>query len=150
MSVRSPSDQVDRLIADLNDWRGVRLAQIRRVMLEAVAGMVEEWKWMGTPTWSCDGIVAIANPHKEKVKITFAHGAHLPDPRRLFNAGLGGREWRAVDLFESDPLDEPALKEMVRAAASYNRSLLATHRTSDRRAGPARSTTRPRSSRRPK
>lgn len=80
---------------------------------------------MGTPTWSHDGIVAIANPHKGKVKITFANGAHLPDPQKLFNAGLGGSLWRAVDLFEADSIDEKALKDLVRAAVSFNRSELA-------------------------
>lgn len=124
MGEASPSVLIDRLIAGLGDWRGDRLAQIRRLMREADAGMVEEWKWMGTPTWSHDGIVAIANPHQGKVKITFAHGAHLLDPRKLFNAGLGGKEWRAVDILEADPLDERALKDMVRAAVRFNHAKL--------------------------
>jgi hypothetical protein len=124
VSGASPSMLIDRLVADLGDWRGDRIAQIRRLMHEADAEMVEEWKWMGTPTWSDHGIVAIANPHKGKVKVTFAHGAHLPDPQKLFNAGLGGNEWRAVDTFEADAIDESALKDLIRAAVSYNRSTL--------------------------
>ncbi len=122
----SPSVLIDRLIAGLGDWRGERIAQIRRVMRAADPELVEEWKWMGTPTWSHDGVVAIANPHQGKVKVTFAHGAHLPDPRRLFNAGLDGNEWRALDLFEGDAVDEEALREMIRAAVSFNRSRLAS------------------------
>jgi hypothetical protein len=125
MGGASPSVLIDRLIADLGDWRGDRIAQIRRLMHEADAEMIDEWKWMGTPTWSHHGIVAIANPHKGKVKLTFAHGAHLPDPQKLFNAGLGGNEWRAVDIFEADAVDERALKDLIQAAVSFNRSKLA-------------------------
>lgn len=122
MDKSPPSVLIDRLIARVGDWRGERLAQIRRVMLSADREIVEEFKWMGTPTWSHFGIVAIANPHTGKVKVTFPHGAHLPDPRKLFNAGLGGKEWRAIDLFETDVVDEKALGELIRAAVSYNRA----------------------------
>jgi len=133
MGGASPSVLIDRLIADLGDWRGDRIAQIRRLMHEADAEMVEDWKWMGTPTWSHDGIVAIANPHKGKVKVTFAQGAHLPDPEKLFNAGLGGNQWRAVDIFESDSVDERALKDLIRAAVRFNRSQLSGKAPSQRR-----------------
>jgi hypothetical protein len=125
MGESTPSVSIDRLIADLGDWRGDRLAQIRRLMHEADAEIVEEWKWMGTPVWSHDGIVAIANPHTGKVKVTFAQGAHLPDPQKVFNAGLGGNLWRAVDIFEADSVNEKALKELIRAAVRFNRSKLA-------------------------
>jgi len=124
MGGASPSILIDRLIAGLGDWRADRIAQIRRLMHEADAEIVEEWKWMGTPVWSHDGIVAIANPHTGKVKVTFAQGAHLPDPQKTFNAGLGGNLWRAVDLFEADVVNEKALKDLIRAAVSFNRSTL--------------------------
>lgn len=121
----SPSVLIDRYFASLGDWRGDRLAQIRRLMHEADSEIVEEWKWMGTPTWSHDGVVAVASPLKGKVKITFARGAHLPDPERVFNNGLGGKEWRALDILETDQIKEAALKELIRAAVSFNRSQLA-------------------------
>ncbi len=96
----NPSERIDQLIAGLTDWRGKTLASIRKSILEADREIIEEWKWMGSPVWSRDGIIAVANAHKDKVKLTFAHGAHLPDPDKLFNAGLGGNAWRAIDLFE--------------------------------------------------
>jgi len=135
----SPSLLIDRYIASLGDWRGDRMAQIRRLMHEADTEMVEEWKWMGTPTWSHDGVVAIASPFKEKVKLTFARGAHLPDPQKVFNNGLGGKEWRAVDILEADTVDERALKDLIRAAVSFNRSQFADKAASKRRPSAARS-----------
>jgi hypothetical protein len=128
-----PSVLIDRLIANVGDWRGERMSQIRRLMHEADADIVEEFKWMGTPTWSHDGIVAIANPHKGKVKITFPQGAHLPDPQRLFNAGLGGSLWRAVDIFEGDAVNESAWKELIRAAVTFNRAQMTDKAPSTRR-----------------
>jgi hypothetical protein len=122
MSGPSPSRFIDRYIASLKDWRSARLAQIRLLMHEADAEIVEEWKWMGTPTWSHDGVVAVAAPFQGKVKLTFSRGAHLPDPEKVFNNGLGGKEWRAVDIRETDPINETALKELIRAAVSFNRS----------------------------
>lgn len=118
----TPSERIDRLIAGLTDWRARTLASIRKTVLEADREIVEEWKWMGSPVWSRDGIVAVANPHKGKVKITFDHGARLPDPDRLFNAGLDGNQRRAVDFFEGDKVNERALKALVRAAVEFNRS----------------------------
>jgi hypothetical protein len=118
----TPSQRIDRLIAELTDWRGQTFAGIRRCILEADPEMIEEWKWMGSPVWSHDGIVAVANAHKGKVKLTFDHGARLPDPRKLFNAGLEGNQRRAIDFFEGDAIDEPALKTLVRAAVQYNRT----------------------------
>src|ERR1700726_699502 len=81
---------IDQLIAKLRDWRGKTLARIRKSILEADREIIEEWKWMGSPVWSRDGIIAVGNAHKDKVKLTFSHGASLPDPDKLFNAGLGG------------------------------------------------------------
>jgi hypothetical protein len=118
----NPSERIDQLIAELTDWRGKTLASIRKTFLEADREMVEEWKWMGTPTWYRDGLIAIANPHKGKVKITFAYGAKLEDPDKLFNAGLEGNARRAIDIFEDDKLDKAALKKLIRAAIAYNQS----------------------------
>jgi hypothetical protein len=117
----NPSERIDELIAKLTDWRGKTLARIRKSILQADREIIEEWKWMGSPTWSRDGIIAVGNAHKDKVKLTFAHGAHLPDPDKVFNAGLGGNEWRAIDLFEGDKINEGALKNLVRDAVDYNR-----------------------------
>lgn len=115
-----PSERIDQLIAGLNDWRGKTLARVRKTILAADRQIIEEWKWMGSPVWSRDGILAVGNAHKDKVKVTFAHGARLPDPEKLFNAGLGGNAWRAIDLFEGDPINERALKNLIRAAVEYN------------------------------
>jgi hypothetical protein len=98
------------------------LADVRKTILEADAEIVEEWKWMGSPVWSRDGILIIGNAHKEKVKLTFSHGAGLPDPDKLFNNGFGGKVWRAIDLFEGDEIDQPALQDLVRAAVEYNKA----------------------------
>jgi hypothetical protein len=117
-----PSEQIDQLIAKLTDWRGKTLASVRKSILQADREIVEEWKWMGSPTWSRDGMIAVGNAHKDKVKLTFSHGASLPDPDKLFNAGLDGKVWRAIDLFEGDKINERALKNLVRAAIDYNQS----------------------------
>jgi len=120
----NPTERIDQLITKLADWRGKTLTSIRKSILEADPEIIEEWKWMGSPVWSRDGIIAVGNAHKDKVKITFSHGASLPDPDKLFNAGLGGNMWRAIDLFEGDKMNEGALKNLVRAAVEYNRSKL--------------------------
>ncbi|MGA9838869.1 MAG: DUF1801 domain-containing protein [Thermoplasmata archaeon] len=132
-----PSEIIDKQIADLGDWRGEMLAAIRRVVHEAAPGIVEEWKWMGTPTWSLHGVVLIANPHKDKVKMTFAQGAHLPDPDKLFNNGLDGNRWRAIDLREGSALHEAALKRLVRSAVRYNTTHQKTKPTGTLPSGPA-------------
>ena len=117
-----PSERIDRLIAELTDWRGKAFARVRKSILEADREIIEEWKWMGSPVWSRDGMIAVANAHKGKVKLTFAHGASLPDPDRLFNAGLEGNARRAIDFFEGDEINERALKNLVRAAIDYNQN----------------------------
>ena len=119
-----PSQRIDQLIADLTDWRGKTLASIRKTILETDREIIEEWKWMGSPVWSRDGMIAVGNAHKDKVKLTFSHGASLPDPDKLFNAGLGGNMWRAIDLFEGDKINQRALKTLVRAAIDYNQNKL--------------------------
>src|SRR6202161_4145036 len=118
--VESASALIDQLIAKLTDWRGKTLASVRKSILEADRGIIEEWKWMGSPVWSRDGMIAVGNAHKDKVKLTFSHGASLPDPDKLFNAGLEGKVWRAIDFFEGDKINGRALKNLVRAAVDYN------------------------------
>ena len=120
----NPSDKIDQLIAKLTDWRGKTLASLRKNILAADREISEEWKWMGSPVWSRHGIIVIGNAHKEKVKLTFANGAKLEDPDKLFNAGLEGSRWRAIDLFEGDKIDGSALKTLIRAAIDYNQSKL--------------------------
>ena len=120
----NPSKRIDQLIAGLTDWRGKSLASVRKIILGADREIIEEWKWMGSPVWSRDGIIAVGNAHKGKVKLTFSHGASLPDPDKLFNAGLEGKVWRAIDLFEGDKIDARALKDLVRAAADFNQRKL--------------------------
>ena len=114
------SERIDERIADLGDWRGERLAEIRALIHEVDPDVVEEWKWMGSPVWSHEGMYALANAHKDKVKLTFHHGAQLPDPKKLFNAGLHGNKWRAIDIREGDRMDKTALKALVREAVAYN------------------------------
>jgi hypothetical protein len=120
----NPSERIDQLIAGLTDWRGKTLASARKCVLEADREIIEEWKWMGSPVWSRDGMIAVGNAHKDKVKLTFSNGASLPDPGKLFNAGFEGNKWRAIDFFEGDKINERALKNLVRAAIAYNQSKL--------------------------
>jgi hypothetical protein len=121
----NPSERIDQLIAGLTDWRGKTLASFRKNILAADPEIIEEWKWMGSPVWSHDGIIAVANAHKDKVKLTFSHGASLPDPDKLFNAGLGGNAWRAIDFFQGDRINARALKNLIRAAVAANSAVRA-------------------------
>lgn len=114
--------RIDRMIASLEDWRGECLAGIRKLIHEVDPQVVEEWKWMGTPVWSHQGMYVLANAHKDKVKLTFFHGAKLQDPGGLFNAGLGGGKWRAIDVREGERIDRPKLKALLREAIDYNTS----------------------------
>ncbi|BAN26240.1 DUF1801 domain-containing protein [Caballeronia insecticola] len=116
------SERIDELIAGITDWRRDTFAQVRKIILEADREIVEEWKYMGSPVWYRDGMIAVANAHKGKVKLTFANGAQLPDPHKLFNAGLEGNARRAIDFLEGDKIDAQALKKLVRAAIEYNQS----------------------------
>ena len=118
----NPSERIDQLIAELTDWRGKTLANLRKTILDADREIIEEWKWMGSPVWSRDGIIAVGNAHKDKVKLTFANGASLSDPDKLFNAGLEGNKWRAIDLFEGVKINERALKNLIRSAVDYNQT----------------------------
>ena len=116
----NPSERIDKLIAGLTDWRGKTLAKVREIIRAADPEIIEEWKWMGSPCWSRDGLICVANAHKDKVKLTFAQGASLPDPDHVFNAGLEGNRWRAIDLYEGDRVNERALKNLIRAAMALN------------------------------
>jgi hypothetical protein len=117
----SPSELIDARIAELGDWRGATLARLRRLIKEADPGVVEEWKW-NVPVWSHDGIICTGETYKAAVKLTFAKGASLKDPKRLFNSSLDGNTRRAIDVREGEKLDEEALKALVRAAVALNGS----------------------------
>ena len=116
----SPSELIDGRIAELGDWRGGMLARIRRLIKQAEPAVVEERKWRGVPTWYRDGMICTGETYKDKVKVTFAKGASLDDPRGLFNASLDGNARRAIDLHEGGDLDDGAFEDLVRAAADLN------------------------------
>jgi len=114
------SVQIDGLIARLADWRGETIADLRRIIHEADPEVIEEWKWMGAPVFSDHGMICVANAFKDKVKLTFYQGASLPDPDQLFNNGLEGKQWRTIDLYKGDKINESALKTLIRAAKTQN------------------------------
>lgn len=116
----NPSELIDREIADHPDWRGQAMAEIRRIIRDAVPDVTEEWKWRGTPTWSHNGILCICNAFKGMVKVTFLNGAKLRDTDGVFNAELGGNQWRAIKIFEGDKLNRSGLKKLVVAAVAFN------------------------------
>ena len=116
---KSPSQLIDARIAELDDWRGEMLGRLRALVKEADPEVVEEWKW-GVPVWSHDGLIATGETYKKVVKMTFAKGASLPDPARLFNSSLEGNTRRAIDFHEGGTIDEKALKALVRAAVALN------------------------------
>jgi len=116
----SPSRLIDARIKELGDWRGETLARIRVLIKRADPDVVEEWKWRGVPVWSHDGIICTGETYKAVVKMTFAKGASLQDPSRLFNASLEGNTRRAIDIHEGDKIDEKALKALIRAAVALN------------------------------
>lgn len=116
----TPSDEIDALIQKHPDWRGEALARLRAVILGVDPGIVEEWKWMGSPVWELDGILVVGNIFKTKVKLGFLYGASLDDPHGLFNGELGGNQRRSVELAEGDTVDEAAFAELVREAIAFN------------------------------
>jgi len=118
----NPSQIIDKQIAALHDWRGETLAKLRKIIHDADPGIIEELKWMGTPVFSHEGVVVLFKPFKDKVKLTFAEGAVIPDPKKLFNSMLEGNRWRAIDFHEGDKINEAALKSLIRAAVSHNAS----------------------------
>lgn len=111
---------IDERIHELGGWRGETLARMRRLILEAAPEAVEEWKWMGTPVWSCGGILCTGESYKQVVKLTFAKGASLPDPKKLFNSSLDGNTRRAIDIREGETPDADAFKALVKAAVAQN------------------------------
>jgi hypothetical protein len=119
-----PSGEIDKFIAAIPDWRGKTFARVRKIIREADPEIIEEFKWMGSPVWSRDGIIAVGNAFKGRVNLTFAYGASLPDPDKLFNAGFEGNARRVINIFENDTIDERALKALVRAAIAYNQANL--------------------------
>src|SRR5688572_12698837 len=116
------SELISRRIAELGDWRGKTLGRMRKLIKEADPDVVEEWKWMGTPIWSHDGIICTGESYKKAVKLTFAKGAFLKDPARLFNSSLEGNTRRAIDIHEGEEVDASAFKALVRAAVALNSS----------------------------
>jgi len=119
---QSPSQLIDARIKELGDWRGKMLSRVRALVKEADPEVVEEWKWRGVPVWSHDGILCTGETYKNVVKMTFAKGAALKDPSRLFNSSLEGTTRRAIDFHEGETIDEKALKTLVRAAVTLNKS----------------------------
>ncbi len=118
----SPSQQIDARIKELGDWRGKMLSRLRTLVKEADPEVVEEWKWRGVPVWEHDGIICTGETYKNVVKMTFAKGAALKDPSGLFNSSLEGNTRRAIDFHEGEKIDERALKTLVRAAVTLNKS----------------------------
>ena len=123
---QSASDLISQRIADLGDWRGETLSRMRKLIHEAAPDVVEEWKWMGTPIWSHDGIICTGESYKKVVKLTFAKGASLKDPAHLFNSSLDGNMRRAIDIREGEVLDTAAFKALIRAAVDLNVSVAKT------------------------
>ena len=121
-SQRSPSRLIDARIKELGDWRGEMLGRLRSLVKEADPDVVEEWKWRGVPVWSHDGLICTGETYKSVVKMTFAKGAALKDPSRLFNSSLEGNVRRAIDFREGEEIDERALKDLIRAAVALNQS----------------------------
>jgi hypothetical protein len=119
----SPSALIDQRIAELGDWRGETLSRMRKLIKEADPDVVEEWKWMGTPIWSHDGIICTGESYKSIVKLTFAQGAALKDPAKLFNSSLDGNARRAIDIHEGEEVDTGAFKALIRAAVALNASV---------------------------
>lgn len=119
---KSPSELISERIAELGDWRGETLHRVRELIKEADPEVVEEWKWRGTPVWSHHGILCTGESYKSYVKLTFAKGASLKDPADLFNASLEGKVRRAIDIHRGDEMNEPAFKDLIRAAVALNLS----------------------------
>jgi hypothetical protein len=118
----SPSQLIDARIKELGDWRGKTLSRVRSLIKQADPGVTEEWKWRGVPTWYHDGMICTGETYKNIVKVTFAKGAELKDPSKLFNSSLEGNVRRAIDLHQGDTINESAFKALIRAAVALNKS----------------------------
>ncbi len=128
----NPSERIDELIATTPDWRGAAIEQVRKLIHEADPEIIEEWKWMGSPVFEHSGIVCVITLLKNKVKLTFSEGASLADPDKLFNAGLDGNKWRAIDIHEGDEIDESAFKALIRTGVEHNLAKAETARQARR------------------
>ena len=129
-AANAASSSIDKRIGQLTDWRGEMLARVRQLIHDADPAIEEEWKWAkqssdGTPVWSHDGIICTGESYKQVVKLTFARGASLPDPHNLFNSSLGGNTRRAIDIREGEALNEPAFKQLIKAAVAANAEVVA-------------------------
>ena len=136
VAAESASALIDARVKELADWRGTMLARVRQILHETVPGIAEEWTWMGTPVFSHNGIICTGETYKKVVKLTFARGAALPDPSRLFNSSLDGNVRRAIDIHEGEKVNEAALKKLIRAAVALNLEI--KNKPKPRRAGSKR------------
>ena len=142
MNDQTASDKITRRIKELGDWRGEMLARVRKLIHDTDPDIEEEWKWMGTPVWSHDGIVCTGESYKQVVKLTFAKGASLPDPKKLFNSSLDGNVRRAIDLHEGEKINEAAFKQLVRAAIEANSAAVAARAAKKKTSGRLKKPTR--------
>jgi hypothetical protein len=146
MNDQSASEKITQRIEELGDWRGEMLAHLRKLIHDTDPDIEEEWKWMGTPVWSHDGIVCTGESYKQVVKLTFAKGASLKDPKKLFNSSLDGNVRRAIDIHEGEKVNEAAFKQLVRAAIEANSAAIAARaakkKTPGKTAGKAKKSTR--------
>ena len=142
MNDQTASDKITQRIKELGDWRGQMLARVRKLIHDTDPDIEEEWKWMGTPVWSHDGIVCTGESYKQVVKLTFAKGASLPDPKKLFNSSLDGNVRRAIDIHEGEKINEAAFKQLVRAAIEANTAAVAARAAKKKTSGKARKPTR--------
>jgi len=135
MNDQTASDKITRRIKELGDWRGEMLARVRKLIHDTDPDIEEEWKWMGTPVWSHDGIVCTGESYKQVVKLTFAKGATLEDPKKLFNSSLDGNVRRAIDIHEGEKINEAAFKQLVRAAIEANSAAVAARAAKKKTSG---------------
>jgi len=142
MNDQTASDKITQRIKELGDWRGEMLARVRKLIHDTDPDIEEEWKWMGTPVWSHDGIVCTGESYKQVVKLTFAKGATLADPKKLFNSSLDGNVRRAIDIHEGEKINEAAFKQLVRAAIEANTAAVAARAAKKKTSGKARKPTR--------
>jgi hypothetical protein len=138
MSDKTASDKITQRIKELGDWRGTMLARVRKLIHDVDPDIEEEWKWMGTPVWSHDGIVCTGESYKQVVKLTFARGAALKDPQQLFNSSLEGNVRRAIDFHEGEKINEAAFKQLIQAAIAANSAAIAARAAKKKTPGKAK------------
>jgi len=142
MNDQTASDKITQRIKELGDWRGEMLARVRKLIHDTDPDIEEEWKWMGTPVWSHDGIVCTGESYKQVVKLTFAKGETLPDPKKLFKSSLDGNVRRAIDLHEGEKINEDAFKQLLRAAIEANSAAVAARAAKKKTSGKLKKPTR--------